>query len=257
MFHFRRPKPPAGCAAARQKIMEHRTPLQTAATERLAALSAAIECKADNVHELIADTFPFVEMMATAVQQLDMVLAANTKATTSARPARRTFYVSSRTLQDWRQFVTSDENGHERMFLGTGIETPDGNVVLAEKIEVRTSSKSAAYVAAHPGHTAVQIDQLNTSGHRLWLMAHSHIMRGKASTRPSHTDIEHQNRMVEWGLPDMLGMIFNLDGWCRVFSTAKPFDLHVYGSGVTITDDLPREKILKLDLPENSNAASA
>lgn len=257
MFHFRRPKPPAGHAAARQKIIEHRAPLQAAATARLAALATAINSKADNLPEMIAETFPFVEMMAAAIQQLDFVLATNTRTTTSARPALRTFYVSSRTLRDWRQFLTSDENGHERMFLGTGIETPDGNVVLAEKIEVRTSSTSAAYVAAHPGHTAVQIDQLNTSGHRLWLMAHSHIMRGKASTRPSQTDIEHQNRMVEWGLPDMLGMIFNLDGWCRVFSTAKPFDLHVYGTGVTITDDLPREKILKLDCPENTDAASA
>ncbi len=252
---FSRPKPPAGHAAARRQIEYHRTDLQNAAKTKLTELSAAIDSKSDDLPDLLADTFPYTELMTTAIRQLDAVL--ETKPKQTARSSRRTYTISSRLVHNIWDYTTSAPKAGERLMFATGIETASGDVVISETMNVRMSSQSAAYVAAHPGHTAAKINQLDTSGHKLWLMAHSHIMTGKASTRPSQTDINHQNRMVDFGLTDMLGMICNLDGWVRLFTTNRPFDLQVYGNGVTVTDDNPREKILKLDVTEKADATAS
>jgi len=44
----------------------------------------------------------------------------------------------------------------------------------------------------------------------------------------------------------VIGGIFSLDGYVRLFSTAHDFALSLYGNGVDIVTDGPREKILKL-----------
>lgn len=255
MILFRRPKPrPSGHTAAKRSIGYQRDHLANATKNKLIELTTAIDDNSDELPELLADIFPYVDTMTGAIRQLDAILNAEPK--TSAHGKRRTYTFSSRLVLDIYQNLTSDPDGRERLLLGTGIETVTGNVIISETMDVRTSQQTAAHVEAHPGHTAVQIDQLDSSGHKLWLMAHSHIMHGKASTRPSQTDINHQNRMVECGRPDMLGMICSLDGWLRVFSTAKAFDINVYGNGVTVTDDSPREKIIKLDISTEKTDAT-
>jgi hypothetical protein len=77
-------------------------------------------------------------------------------------------------------------------------------------------------------------------------MFHSHIMHGAASTRPSGVDIANQQRFVAIGWTDVIGGIFSLDGYVRLFSTARDFSVSLYGNGADIKSDTPREKIIKL-----------
>ena len=137
--------------------------------------------------------------------------------------------------------LLGDPDGRERMLLGTGIEKNDV-VVPTETLKVRTSQQSASYVAAHQGHLAATIDQLEQDGHRLWFMWHSHPTTGRAGTQPSGTDLAHQERLAKFGMPHVMGGICNRDGWFRLFNPAEDFALALFGKdGVDIVTDQPRE----------------
>ena len=123
----------------------------------------------------------------------------------------------------------------------------DGVRVMSRMLNVDMDEASPAYVRAAPKETHKAIVQLvERDGHPLHAMWHSHIMRGAGSTRPSGIDIANQERFCAMGWDEVLGGIFSLDGFVRVFSTARDFSFSVYGNGVDIVSDGPREKILKL-----------
>jgi hypothetical protein len=160
--------------------------------------------------------------------------------------------VSSLFLKDCHAVLTADPRGHERLHLVSGTVSDQGVRVLSRIIEVEADESSAAYVRAAPADTHKKIIQLvERDGHELHAMFHSHIMRGAASTRPSGVDLANQGRFVEIGWTDVIGGIFSLDGYVRLFSTARDFSLSLYGNGVDIQSDSPREKILKLAIQES------
>ena len=90
------------------------------------------------------------------------------------------------------------------------------------------------------------IDLVERDGHQLFGMWHSHIMRGPETTHPSGVDLAQMQRFVDGGWDQVIGGIFNLTGHVRLFSTAHDFDLKLYGAGVEIISDHPREKLLKI-----------
>lgn len=161
-------------------------------------------------------------------------------------PALR-LQASSLFLKDCRDLLTSDPNGHERLHLVSGTISDDGVRVMSRIIPVAMDEASPAYVRAAPSDTHKKIVQLvEDHGHPLLAMFHSHMMRGAECTRPSATDIANQDRFCAIGWDTVLGGIFSLDGYLRLFSTAHTFTVSIYGKGAEIITDTPRQKVIKL-----------
>ncbi len=176
----------------------------------------------------------------------------------SPAPAKQSltrFVVSSIFLDDCRDYLTATNN--ERLVYISGPVTPDGTAVLSMTNKLPMSQQTPTYVCADTTASIQALDYLDTTGHRLWAVFHSHILRGATGTTPSQTDIVHQNRMVAFGMPQVLGGIFGTDGWCRIFSTVMPFELFVYGNGAHIVTDRPKEKLLRLETREADHVVAA
>jgi hypothetical protein len=171
--------------------------------------------------------------------------ACNYGVTPQPMPLR--FQASTLFIRDSHALLTGDPDGHERLHLVSGTVSEDGVRVLSRMVQVDTDKASAAYVRADAQSTHNTIVELvERDGHQLMGMWHSHIMHGANSTRPSGVDLANQQRFVEIGWDEVIGGIFSLDGYVRLFSTAHDFSLSLYGNGVDIISDGPREKILKL-----------
>jgi hypothetical protein len=155
-------------------------------------------------------------------------------------------------IRDSHVQLTSDPEGHERLHLVSGTVSEDGVRVLSRIVQVDTDQASAAYVRADARSTHNKIVELvERDGHQLMGMWHSHIMHGAQSTRPSGVDLANQQRFVDIGWDEVIGGIFSLDGYVRLFSTAHDFSLSLYGNGADIVSDGPRQKILKLTARES------
>lgn len=163
------------------------------------------------------------------------------------------FQASSLFLRDCHRTLTSDPNGHERLVIITGTTSPEGIRVLSRMVAVDMDNTSPAYVRGSPHATHKAIMELvERDGHQPLAMWHSHMMRGKHSTRPSGVDIANQERFCAIGWQEVIGGIFSLDGYFRAFSTARDFKLEVYGKGANIVSQRPRETIIKLDIEGRS-----
>ena len=157
------------------------------------------------------------------------------------------FQASSLFLRDCHKQLTSDPTGNERLHLVSGTVSNDGVRVLSRIVDVALDKASPAYVRADPHHTHKTLVQLvEHDGHELFAMFHSHIMHGAQSTRPSGVDIANQARFCAGGWDEVIGGIFSLDGYLRLFSTAHDFTIAVYGKGAEIVSKSPRETIIKL-----------
>lgn len=164
-----------------------------------------------------------------------------------AEPPGLHFQISSLFLRDARNYLVGDAQGCERLALISGTITGDGVRVLSRIIHVPMDKASAAYVRADPGVThKTVVDLVERDGHPLLGMWHSHIMDGQDCTHPSGIDIANQERFCAMGWDEVIGGIFSLDGYVRLFSTARDFTVSVYGNGAGIVTDTPREKVLRL-----------
>lgn len=167
--------------------------------------------------------------------------------TTSIPHQTPRFQVSSLFLRDLHRYLHGDADGAERLTLVSGTISPEGVRILSRSVEVAMDKSSPAYVRAEAGDAHGKIVRLvEVDGHELMAMFHSHIMHGAESTRPSGVDLANQQRFSAIGWSDVIGGIFSIDGYVRLFSTATDFTIAVYGNGVDIVADTPREKILKL-----------
>lgn len=162
-------------------------------------------------------------------------------------PARLRLQASSLFLKDCHQLLTSDPDGNEVLHLVSGTISDDGVRVMSRIVHVPMEEASPAYVRADAAATHKKIIELvERDGHALHAMFHSHIMHGAESTRPSGIDIANQERFCAIGWDDVIGGIFSLDGYVRLFSTAHDFSFSLYGLGAHIVTDHPRQKIIKL-----------
>ncbi len=247
-----RKKLPANDEALRDISAAHQT-LQAKTRKRLSALQAKIEQPTVGLVQDVNDAMDYAALTTDAMARLQQMLSADMTSPVSIRAENPKFVLSTHLLQNAVHYLIGDGQKRERMVLVAGVVIDD-TVVFTETLSIPTKEQSAAYVKADPGPTARMIDDLASQDHQLWAMWHSHIMTGKQSTRPSQTDIANQNRMVAFGMSQMLGGIANLDGWFRMFSTATDFELALYGTGpVEIVDDHPREKILKVELKDHAH----
>jgi hypothetical protein len=155
--------------------------------------------------------------------------------------------VSSLFLRDAHRYLTGDPHGRERLALVSGTISDDGVRIFSRRLDVAMEEASPAYVRAAPGETHKAIvDLVERDGHPLHAMWHSHMMRGADSTRASAVDLANQERFCAMGWDDVLGGICSLDGYFRLYSTARDFSVSVYGNGAELVADAPRETILKL-----------
>ena len=242
-------RPELGSRIALRDIDRAQQELKRKARARLDVLSSNIKT-VSNLGDDIAQAFPYIEHVGAAIQTLEDIkrIAAVTTRKVTDLP---TYLVSDIFLLENHRYLLSDPEHRERMVTVTGPLTQDGTRVLSTMLKMRMAEQSAVYVKAHEGALAALWDDITTNhGHEIWGIFHSHILHGKTSTKPSATDIKHQQRLVNFGMPHTLGGIFNVDGWVRIFSTAQDFSLSTYGSSVELVEDRPREKILKLNLKE-------
>lgn len=159
------------------------------------------------------------------------------------------FQASSLFLRECHRHLTTDPSGNERLIVVTGTISPEGVRIISHVVGVDMDKASPAYVRANPQTTHNAIVQLvERDGHQPLGMWHSHIMRGANSTRPSGVDIANQERFSAVGWHEVIGGIFSLDGYFRIFSTARDFTFQPYGNGADIVSQSPRETIIKLEL---------
>ncbi len=186
-------------------------------------------------------------ILARARQALKEIASGQTRghAATAAQEIIRC-QVSTLFLRECLEYLPSDPDNRERLALITGSVTADGLRILSRMVKVPLEQQSAAYVCAdeRKAHYAI-VSLTEHHGHQLLAMFHSHMGDGPEITKPSSTDIANQERFVKLGC-DAIGGIFSLDGYVRLFSTWKPFELDVYGNGAETLLDEPMEKLFRV-----------
>ncbi len=235
-----------GSAEANALCLQLEQQIEDTSRKRLASM-------AQTVLQLRDGWQPTLEQDLSFIRQATIVREAMRAARTSVSipvPTNQSlrFQVSCLFLEDCRQYLTGDPSGNERLHLVTGSVTPEGVRVMSRIEMVALDGQSPAYVKASPAATHARLVTLTErDGHSLLALYHSHISEGLDSTRPSATDIANQERFVQIGW-DAIGGIFSLDGYVRFFSTAKDFELALYGSGGEIVSAGPRETTVKLSV---------
>lgn len=234
-----------GAAQAKDLARELETRIDTVTRQRIMGMSATFDALEPDWQRRLEDDATFV-MEAASIRHA--IRHARTYAT-KPEPPELQFQVSSLFLRDAHTYLCGDPQGRERLALISGTIGDDGVRVLSRMLNVAMDEASPAYVRAAPRETHKAIVQLcERDGHPLHAMWHSHIMRGANSTRPSAVDLANQERFVNVGWTDTIGGICSCDGFFRLYSTVKDFSLSVYGNGVDLVSDTPREKILKLTM---------
>ncbi len=206
--------------------------------------------------EDLAKGHAYAEVMADAMQRLQPLIANQLRDVEDITDTL-TFNLSTVFTRRVVHFLAGHPQHHERMVIGTGVIN-NNTVVPLEALKIPTSLQSLTQVVAHPGFLAATIHQLQEDGHNLWFMWHSHPTKGRNGTQPSGTDLAHQKRLADFGMPHVIGGICNRDGWLRLFNPTQDFAVSLFGSdGVEVVSDTPREKILKVNIEDGTNALLA
>ena len=78
-------------------------------------------------------------------------------------------------------------------------------------------------------------------------MFHSHIMQGARQHAPLRRRHRQSATLLSLSVgPTCLGGIFSLDGFIRLYSTCRDFNVALYGTGAEIVSVTPRRTIIKL-----------
>lgn len=233
----------SGAAEAKELGRQLEERIETETRQRILAMTAAFAALDPGWQERLENSAAFI-MEAASIRH-----AIRTVRQTGIAPEQPGLQLqtSSLFLKDCRDLLTSDPQGRERLHLVSGTISDDGVRVMSRIVKVDMDEASPAYVRAEANETHKKIIQLvEHDGHQLHAMFHSHIMRGPESTRPSGVDIANQERFCAIGWDDVIGGIFSLDGYVRLFSTAHDFTVSLYGKGAQVITDNPRQKIIKL-----------
>lgn len=204
----------------------------------------------------VADSLAYLDVSLDAINRLqDCMLQRSAEPNVQADTnGTLTYKISNVFIRRAAYWLVKHPQGFERMIVSTGIES-DNTVVLTEALKIRTSKQSAGDVTADPGFFAATVSQLEDDGHRLWSIWHSHPTTGADGTQPSGTDLAHQSRLANFGMPHVIGGICNRDGWFRLFNPHQDFHLELFGTeGVAVVTNPPREKLLKVNITEGTNA---
>jgi hypothetical protein len=146
-----------------------------------------------------------------------------------------TYHVSSWFLADCLSYLTSNENGWEKLNLVTGIKLSERARTLERMVNVVHSHQSEIGAGADQTDLNKTLIELSERwAHSLHAIFHSHPGRGVGATRPSSTDF-NTHRRYEKAYP-AIGAIFVKDGFVRFFSEGKPFTIAIHGRGVIPID---------------------
>jgi hypothetical protein len=106
---------------------------------------------------------------------------------------------------------------------------------LDRMVPVPIESNSAIHAAADQAGAQQALIELDTWGHTVHGLFHSHPGQGREATRPSSTDLSTHERYERGGYP-LVGAIFVRDGYLRFFSHKADFTITVFGEGVKQID---------------------
>jgi proteasome lid subunit RPN8/RPN11 len=162
------------------------------------------------------------------------------------QPAIPEYLVSSWFLAECAAYLLSHAEGHERLHLATGIKLSDNRRTLAHLVKVPLDLQSPVAAQANREELTKLLIQMDSFGHHLYGLFHSHPGRGVLATTPSGIDLDTHKRFAKGDYP-LVSAIFERSGFVRFFSDS-PFTISLYGKGVEHVEDHVY-KILNLPRP--------
>lgn len=178
----------------------------------------------------LAHIFDVIETVDDATRAL---LAVYPHAMQASGPAS-TYVVSSWFLASCAETLLADPQGHERLHFVTGVRMGTHRT-LDRMVPVPIESHSAIHAAADQTGAQQALIELDTWGHTVHGLFHSHPGQGQDATRPSSTDLATHERYERGGYP-LIGAIVVRDGYVRFFSHRADFSITVFGEGVRQID---------------------
>lgn len=160
-------------------------------------------------------------------------IASNAMNTIEAAESIPVYTASSWFLHNCFQYLV--QRDVESLHFVTGVQ--HGNILTLDKIVTFAMSLQTPVSAkGDTGSTHKALMEMERYGHKLHACFHSHPGKGAAATSPSSVDFDYQARLEKGGYP-AIGGIFSRDGYFRVFSLERPFQMNVFGKGVERIDD--------------------
>jgi len=232
-------EPQALCTRTREQAI-------TYGQELIHALSDSLWQGAGTTLADIWDNFPFyVDVVATA--DIALAKAAPPPPTQAKEPAILEFVAGSLFLANCHAYLTAHPKRWERLFLVTGQKHAPRRRALDLMSTVALSEQSAVGAVADPVALKQALSAMDSWGHALHGLFHSHPGLGVLATRPSSTDFETHERYERGGVP-LVGCIFVRDGTLRFFrSSSEPFTITITGTGIMPINEA--EHVYKIQNP--------
>jgi hypothetical protein len=206
----------------------------TSGSEATDAISDAVQrgnrAVADQHVARLAHIFDIIESVDDATRAL---LAAYPQTMHTSGPAA-TYVVGSWFLASCAETLLADPQGHERLHFVTGLRI-GASRTLDRMVPVPIESQSAIHATADQTAAQQALLELDTWGHTVHGLFHSHPGQGREATRPSSTDLATHERYERGGYP-LIGAIVVRDGYVRFFSHRADFSISVFGEGVKQID---------------------
>jgi hypothetical protein len=162
-------------------------------------------------------------------------------------PAVLEFSAGSMFLANCETYLTSHPKLWERMFLVTGQKLSATRRALDLMSKVALSEQSAVGAVADPLALKQALSAMESWGHALHGLFHSHPGQGVLATRPSSTDLDTHERYERGGVP-LVGCIFVRDGTLRFFRhSSEPFTITITGTGIVPINEA--EHVYKIQNP--------
>lgn len=157
----------------------------------------------------------------------------------SAKPCPNLYVVGSLFL--YRCYQNLMRHDVEHLFYVTGSRI--GNIRTLDHIcEFEVEKATMVYASGSIKSTHMTLIDLEKFGHQVHALMHKHPGTGSGAIFPSTTDLQTHMRMERGGYP-VIGAIFSEDGFIRLFSAKRDFEIKVYGEGVRHVED----KVFKID----------
>ena len=144
------------------------------------------------------------------------------------------YRISTMHLNDVKN-VLVDGSGNENECYCAGVVDKDANTATPiQVLPIRLARQSAVSARGDALSIYHTLSELDRWAHPILMFCHSHPGRGPSSTHPSGTDLGTQKDLeVTY---QVIGAIFSQDGHVRFFSAGKPFQIQIFGKGVTKVD---------------------
>ena len=203
----------------------------SATTDAIAdAVQRGNRAVADQHVARLSHVFDVIETVDDATRAL---LAVYPQVMQASAPAS-TYVVGSWFLASCAETLLADPQGHERLHFVTGVRI-GASRTLDRMVPVPIESHSAIHAAADQTGAQQALIELDTWGHTVHGLFHSHPGQGREATRPSSTDLATHERYERGGYP-LIGAIVVRDGFVRFFSHRADFSISIFGEGVIQID---------------------